>query len=286
MPLTLETMRRNATIDFHFFTDNVPPEELPPNVRFHLGSFEDYIAHANKFLDFEFAPPDGYKLCDLRPLFGIIHADLIGSYDFYGWTDTDILFGDIRAFYTPDILNRYDVLSTHAHTISGHMAIFRNNAKNRLMYRRIYKWQEALQNPEFVGIDEHGIRNAYLYTFWDKAQYKFGLKVPVWFNGLFHHLRQRRIYLEEQYTTPFVARPWLDGTLNSEQPAVWFYKNGRITNARDGNRNFIYLHLMNFKSSRWRHDGTSAPWENGFTYEVETFASPLVIDHKGIRNTA
>ena len=66
----------------------------------------------------------------------------------------------------------------------------------------------------------------------------------------------------EQHTTPFLPKPWLDGSVDSAQPDEWFYRNGSVTNSRDGDREFIYLHFMNFKSRRWRHDGTPAPWEN------------------------
>ena len=68
---------------------------------------------------------------------------------FYGWCDTDLLFGDIRSVYTDEILARYDVLSTHADRISGHFALFRNTRRNRTMYRRIYRWQRYLVGAEF-----------------------------------------------------------------------------------------------------------------------------------------
>ena len=153
------------------------------------------------------------------------------------------------------------------------------------MYKKIYDWKEALQNPEFVGIDEHGITNAYLYTFWDKAKFKFGFKIPPKINATLKRRRMKRMYMVEQYTTPFVPRPWIDGSVNSDQPSKWFYKNGEITNTRDGDRKFMYLHLMNFKSSTWRHDGTRAPWENLKNYvraQPEDMKNGIAIDETGI----
>lgn len=261
-PLFFETIRRNPTIDFHFFTDCKYDKSIPDNAIMHHLSFDKYVKHANSFIDFDFAPPNAYKLCDLRPLFGLIHFDVIKDYDFYGWTDMDILFGDIRSFYTADILNGYEILSTHAHTISGHLALFKNKKQHREQFKKIYNWKKALQNPEFVGIDEHGITNSYLYSFWEKAYYKFGLRSPKALRNAVRKIKARKIYLVEQYTTPFIQRPWLDGTVNSRQPDIWFYADGFITNSRDKGKNFIYLHLMNFKSSTWRHDGTSAPWND------------------------
>lgn len=259
--LYFETLQRNKTIDFIFFTDCETGKYKAENIIFHKISFEDYVASVNQKLDFTFTPANPYKLCDLRPLFGFIHSDVFVPYDFYGWTDMDILFGDIRSFYTDEIFEKYDVISAHEIRISGHLALFRNTEKNRSMYKKIYRWKEALQKKEFVGIDEHGITNAYTNTIFDKfnQKYKTSIENPV--TNLVSKIKKSKLYLKEQYTTPFTAIPWLDGTLHSEQPDVWYYKNGIITNERDGERSFLYLHFMNYKSSQWRHDGTKAPWE-------------------------
>jgi hypothetical protein len=194
-------------------------------------------------------------------MFGALHEEEFSGYDFYGWCDTDLLLGDIRSFYTDDVLARFEVLSTHADRISGHFALFRNTPRNRTMYRKMYRWQERLLQPEFVGLDEHGVTNAYLMTPFDKANEKFGWKLDNVVTRFWAARRRRRMLLMEQYTTPFLPKPWLDGSLDNAQPHEWFYRDGHVTNSRDDGREFLYLHLMNFKSSRWRHDGTAAPWE-------------------------
>ncbi len=259
--LYFETLKRNKTIDFIFFTDCETEKYQSPNIFFHKISFKDYIDSVKKKLDLTFAPENAYKLCDLRPLFGTIHQDVFEPYDFYGWTDMDILFGDIRSFYTDEILSKYEVISTHEIRISGHLALFRNTEKNRLMYKKIYKWEEALQKKEFVGIDEHGITNAYTNTIFDKINQKYKTNINNLLTRSISEFKKRKLYLKEQYTTPFTDIPWIDGSLHSQQPDIWYYKDGIITNERDGNRKFLYLHFMNYKSSQWRHDGTKAPWE-------------------------
>jgi hypothetical protein len=283
--LFFETARRNSSIDFLVFTDCAAEEFAAPNIHIRPTSFDEYVQRARSWLGLPFDPPDGYKLCDLRPMFGALHEEEFSGHDFYGWCDTDILFGDIRRFYTDEILARHDVLSTHADRVSGHCALFRNTRRNRTMYRRIYRWQERLLQPEFVGLDEHGITNAYLMTPFDKANEKFGWKLDNPVTRAWATARRRPLYLVEQYTSPFLPKPWLDGTLDSAQPHEWFYRDGRVTNSRDGDREFIYLHLMNFKSSRWRHDGTRAPWEGmapicrATAQDMET---GIVIDDAGI----
>lgn len=279
------TLRRNPEINFIFYTDQDGSAYESENIHFNKIPYSDYLDIVREKLNINFQPSDPYKLCDLRPCFGELHAEDFDGYDFYGWTDMDILFGHIRSFYTDEILEKFDVISTHGIRISGHLALFRNTGKNRTMYRNIYRWKYYLEKPEFIGIDEHGITNAFTMTWFDKWNEKTGMNVKNWFSLYLKYLKMRRLYLKEQYTTPFTSIPWLDGSTNSDHPDTWFYRDGSITNQRDGNRKFIYLHLMNFKNRQWRHDGTSAPWENVEQIchaGVENMKNGIRIDPSGI----
>jgi hypothetical protein len=258
--LFFDSVERNQSIDFHFFTDCDTSVSKGKNVHFHSMTFTDYVKNAEEKIGIPINIPNPYKICDLRPLFGHIHNDIIKYYDFYGWTDVDLVFGDIRSFYTDDILQNHEVLSTHSDRISGHLALFKNTKQNRKQYLKIYKWKVALQNPSFVGIDEHGITNAYTMTVFDKINEKFKLSMNNFITRYIKNKRLKKLYMREQYTTPFLPIKWLDGSINSAQPSTWFYHQGKVTNDRD-QQNFIYIHFMNFKSSQWRHDGTKAPWE-------------------------
>ena len=259
--LYFETLKRNSTVDFIFYTDCEIEKYAAPNIKYKKISFKNYINWVNTKLDVSFKPASPYKLCDLRPWYGTIHIKDFEGYDFYGWTDMDLFFGNIREFYTEDILKRFDVISAHEVRISGHLAIFRNNKYNRYKWRKIYDWRRKLSHPEFVGIDEHGITNAYTMTVFDKFNEKFGTNINNIFTKALKVWKKRKLYLKEQYTTPFTHIPWLDNTINSQHPDVWYYKDGTVTNSRDIGRSFIYIHFMNFKNSRYRHDNTAAPWE-------------------------
>jgi hypothetical protein len=286
MELYIDSIERNPTIDFHFITDCDTSISNAPNVIFHKTTFEAYVNTAQQILQTPINIPNPYKICDLRPFFGIIHADIIQGYDFFGWTDVDLLFGDIRSFYTDAILTNHDVLSAHAIRLSGHCALLRNTEKYRTLGYKVYNWKEAINNPNFVGIDEHGMTNALRMTFWDRLSEK--LKMP-WIASLFSWRRKqkmKRYYFKEQYSTPFTTIPWLDGSINSMQPDEWYYENGVVTNSVD-NRKFMYIHFMNFKSSQYRHDGTKAPWEGMeriFRRDVEKSLDRIVINSHGISN--
>ncbi len=74
-------------------------------------------------LGISFCPDNPYKLCDLRPFYGYVHKDLLETYDFWGFGDLDLLWGDIKKFCADKILDRKDVFSTHADRVSGHFAL-------------------------------------------------------------------------------------------------------------------------------------------------------------------
>ena len=262
MPLYVETLRRNPTVDFHIFTDCKYAGVLPNNVYLHNVVFDEYLHEFGQKLNVDIKADSPIKLCDLRPMIGYVLYDVFAQYDFYGWIDLDLLLGDIRSFYTDEILSKYDVFSTHSVRIAGHFSLFRNTKKNRMMFRRIYRWKYYLEQSSFEGLDEHGITNAYLLTVFDKFNQKYKAHIDNCITRLFSRRKTRKLYMVEQYTTPFTPIPWLDGSVNSSQPDKWFYKDGVITNSRDVPRHFMYIHFMNFKTDVWRHDGTKAPWKS------------------------
>ena len=141
MELYIDSIERNPTIDFHFFTDCDTSISSAKNIFFHPTTFEKYTLDAQQILGVPIEIPNPYKICDLRPFFGIIHSDIIKDYDFFGWTDVDLVFGDIRSFYSDEILKTHDVLSSHEIRLAGHCALLRTSKKYREMGYKVYDWK-------------------------------------------------------------------------------------------------------------------------------------------------
>ena len=135
-PYFLHSCRYNPTIDFLIFTDNKEKLELPPNVKIIPYSLEQFKAEASKALGFEIAIESGYKLCDFKPAYGFIFSDYIKNYDFWGYCDIDIIFGNIRAFMTDELLNEYDIISARPDYLSGYFALYRNNPFMRELFKQ------------------------------------------------------------------------------------------------------------------------------------------------------
>jgi hypothetical protein len=59
-------------------------------------TFGDLAQRIRSFFDFEISLERPYKLCDFRPAFGEIFAEELAGFDFWGHSDLDLIFGQIR----------------------------------------------------------------------------------------------------------------------------------------------------------------------------------------------
>lgn len=253
MDLFFETCKHNETVNWVFFTDCETPINPPNNLTFIEYSFQTYKELVSSKLAINFDPDSPYKLCDIKPALGYIHADLIQGFDFFGYGDIDVVYGNIRKFYTDDVL-KYHCISSHWDRLSGHLCLLKNTKLNQQAFYRIGKWRELFENPNHLGLDESKFSKIYL-------RHK---KFPGWLRRIysFHDRYQRSAYFKEQFSTVLFPQPWLDGSL--EHPEIWYWKEGKLTNNKDKDKQFLYLHFMNWKSRRWLREqwGDEAAWES------------------------
>lgn len=268
--------KKNPSIDFIFYTDCTFEKSIDRNLAFIPISFENYAKLVSEILDIKFSPTNAYKLCDLKPYYGFIHKDQLKKYDFYGFGDLDLLFGNIRSFYTEEVLSNYDVISTHDDRISGHLNLFRNNEANRRKAFSIPDWKQKLEAERMVTITENHLTRLYFPIFKSNVLIKkllrrfIGREKVILINNYVNDIykktksyKKRKLYFIEQYTTPLTYIYWIDGSLHDAQPDTWYYRDGVVTNDRDVGRNFIYIHFMNFKSPKYRKD-KQIVWEGEF----------------------
>ena len=92
------------------------------------------------------------SLCDLRPAFGHAFKDLYADYDWWGWCDADLVFGDLDRLLPP-LLEGCDVLHFKEAKLSGCFALFRNCAETRRLYRN-GDYQRVFADPRYHTWDE------------------------------------------------------------------------------------------------------------------------------------
>lgn len=241
MPLFLESCRRNPDVNWLLFSDCRVPDELPENVRIESVSYVDYCALVSRRLGIVFSPENPYKLCDIKPALGYIHQDRLEDYEFWAFGDLDLIYGRLRDYFTVERLSLYDLYSTHARRVSGHLCLVRNTELMRQAFMRIPQWQERLSDQAHHAIDEGAFSRLFL---WRK-----NFPRPLFeFVGLFNPLR-RRSEFTEAFSTPGGCIPWIDGGFHF--PGRWFWHEGRLTNDQDGAREFPYFHFAIWKRGAW-----------------------------------
>ncbi len=249
-PLYLESCRWNPTIDWLFFTDCLVPENVPPNVLFISMSFQDYQKLASDRLDIVFETESSYALCNLKPTYGLIHQEYVEGYDYVGFGDIDVIYGDLRAFYTDEIL-RYNTLSTHEKRVSAHLFLIKNDEQWINAFRKIPNWQEQISRPFNSGVDEP----AFTKVLRGSMRISNALS-QVW--GVFDPYKRNHLF-QERHSTVLASIRWLDGSYN--HPTQWFWHRGKLT--VESGEEMMYLHFMNWKSSRYlpKIHGDKAAWE-------------------------
>lgn len=111
----------NPSIDWLIFTDDHAEYDYPPNVKVTYWSFDKMRERVQQIYDFPISLDRPYKLCDFKPAYGEIFAAELQGYDFWGDCDIDLVWGDIRKFYTDEILSKYEKIG-----FNGHSMLFKN----------------------------------------------------------------------------------------------------------------------------------------------------------------
>ena len=151
----IDSCKRNQSIDFLFFTDNASCDIQEENIKFIPFSIDNFNQLASIKLEFTVNVLSGLKICDFRPAFGVIFNDFIKSYDYWGYSDTDIIYGNLRNFLDDDILT-YDYISVRDDYPSGYFSVFKNEKKINLLYKLSKDYMELFLREENTLFEECG----------------------------------------------------------------------------------------------------------------------------------
>lgn len=124
-PLYLKTLAANPDVDFLLFTDNTlaaPPANLRV-IRTTLAEVEQWAKQNTGHPEAVISTP--YKLCDYKPMYGQIFREYLHGCDFWGHSDIDLLYGNLRRFWPDHVLEQYDKIG-----YLGHLTLYRNTPEN------------------------------------------------------------------------------------------------------------------------------------------------------------
>ena len=75
-----------------------------------------------------------YKLCDYKPIYGYVLYEQIKQYEYWGYCDCDLIWGNLYPFIEPLIEKNYDKVFA-----SGHLTLYRNTQENNELFRTAEK---------------------------------------------------------------------------------------------------------------------------------------------------
>ncbi len=225
MGLWLRSAGHNPAFDFLVVTDQDAPAGLPANVRFKrldLVSMRERFDAVAGFATSLVAP---YKLCDFKPLYWAL-ADDLNEYDYWGFCDLDVIWGDLSS-QLPACWSHYDALLSE-----GHLRLFRNVAAMRELYRHSdnpIDWHRALSELRIFGLDEHNGINVALARDERISWYADPARIA----DIDPDFRQFRRLAE----------------LRNHRQQAFFWQDGRvfhewIEGGRYGQREMLYIHLQ------------------------------------------
>jgi hypothetical protein len=231
-PFYLASAAANAGVKFVFFSDcGNPRVPLPANCTLYpmnLGEFNEL--YLREFPGHRVVE-DPYKICDIRPAFGVIFRNFVRSSLFWGWGDLDVIYGDLLKYLRVSVgsLDRVEAISFYEQHMSGNLSLFSRDLAASL-HTRFPDWNEKVNEEKYMHLDEPS------------------------------ELVNIRVYFHESYNTPLSPfKPWTDGTFRF--PAEWTWQDGILTNDLDSGREFSHLHFMHWKGGEWARQCGNAQWE-------------------------
>lgn len=254
-PLFLRTLSYNQSYDLILVTDIDVKEKYncPQNLKVVPMKFSELQERVKQLFGEKSVLPVPYKINDYAPMFGVIFAELLTEYDYWGYCDCDVLLGDLNDFL-PSVLEK-DFDKTFA---AGHMTLFKNTAENNIRYSQSVRgedpwYQEIIQTEKVMNFDED-YREKNIHTIFKET----GAKVfaeDLAMNVYWGSVKFVRAKYNPQ-TADFDVLPY--------KKARYYWQDGKVFswhNGADGNlvrQDYSYIHLQSRKM-RMSQDCLTAP---------------------------
>lgn len=286
--LFLKSCASNKEFKWLIITDNQKDYEYPENIRKIDLSFQDCKKIVQSKFDFSISLNNPKKLCDYKPAYGYIFDEYLTDFDFWGYCDIDLIFGNLSNFITDDLLNEYDRLFS-----LGHLSLYRNNRKiNTMFMNKVnghYKYKEVYQSDMNYVFDEWH-RDSVNHIFLEN-------NVPIYFKNVVADVAP--------YNYPFCLvyfdmenQKWINDNIKK---CLFKWKNGKITGIwidkdKIEEKEFMYVHIQKRNMIQKIHDINTTCFyivpnkflqfdEKKETYYIRKYKIHTIIDYKKINNS-
>jgi len=226
-------------IEVLLLCETPPPFSLPENVRCRPITREELLHRLNSVTDLDIRSISGHKLCDFRPFFGLAFADQVSEFEFWGFCDMDLMFGDLSSVLTARELEATDIFTAHDSQLAGHFSFFRNTGAINEAAFRIDNWRVKCSQPDTCLLEELDFPKA--------------LRLDRSLRWACPEALDRE--LEKKFCSFGVTFDFLGAVAHtkSASPALVRWRDGRahFADASGRDSEVLYVHFMGLK--RWWH---------------------------------
>lgn len=237
--LFLDSAEKNPDYNWLIFTDDREQYSFPENVEVHYMEFSEFKTLVQSKFDFEVSIEYPYRIADFRPAFGYLFSEYITNFKFWGYCDSDLIFGQISHFWNDKVLEKTDKIG-----MFGHATLIRNEKKFR----------EAFKEP-IDGVE------VYKKVFSENQNHSFDEEFNNSINNIFLNKKYRVDFTEHQANTYTKTSNLFLTSYNFEENKysisrkknLFVYKDGAVYNVTLDSENkivekeYLYIHFQSRK---------------------------------------
>lgn len=147
-----------SVLDILFFTESEIPSfyDLPSNFKVIHFPWTSLQERMKEKIGEEAKVGSPYKLCDYKPMYGKMFEEELKPYEFWGYGDIDLIYGDLKRYLPHDGIDNYDAITFRENLIHGPFSVFRNNEFMRNLYTKSNKLDYVFNSESYIGFDEAG----------------------------------------------------------------------------------------------------------------------------------
>lgn len=172
MNIFLLSLYQNHDISWTIITDLstntlIYPAEDISNLHIVQSNMENIREKASKIVGFDTKLTRPYKLCDYKPLYGVLFNEYITDYQYWGYGDLDNIVGGIMDTFNKHtkntVLNSDIIITDNDMWANGPFSIIKNNNYMNKIYEKYdgasnanrVSFKELLTNQEYMKFDEY-----------------------------------------------------------------------------------------------------------------------------------
>lgn len=267
--LWLKSCEYNPEINFLVWSD-ISRENLPENVTWINKSFDEFKLLAREKLKLDIYLETPYDCCEFKTVYGIIFEDYLKDFEYWGYCDMDMIFGDLEYFFQKYDYRKYDKFLS-----KGHLTIYRNTEENNNRYMISgtpgKDYLSALTQEGITHFDEDEINTIYKINGFPF----FGEEIFADICRDYNRMRLNGLHTDYKLQTFF----WQNGKIFR----AFYFHNAVGTNRIINLEEFVYIHFSKRKMEAPQFDvkNTNAYYicPHGFK-EKTHFGCPLKAEIK------